>query len=340
MKTAIIVFLCIIILGLGGVFFFPKAEPIAIEESKPIVVLPEEKKTYTLLFAGDIMLARSVQKQIEREQDPLYPFARIADTVREADMAFANLEGPVSARGINQGSMYSFRFEPVGTMNSLRFAGFDVVSIANNHIWDWGKDALTDTVLHLDEAGIGHVGAGRNAAEANQPFIAQLDDTKIAMLGYTNLYPKSLEAGADYPGISSFDVSSTVDQVQRLKRIDGVDLAIVSLHWGTEYVTSSDAMQQGIARRLIDGGADLVIGHHPHVAQEVEKYGEGYIVYSLGNFVFDQNLSRITMKGLMVRAYIKDKKVERIEEIPIQLTPTFQPYIPGAPGDPELDVVE
>jgi poly-gamma-glutamate synthesis protein (capsule biosynthesis protein) len=236
--------------------------------------------------------------------------------------------------------MYSFRFEPVGTMNSLKFAGFDVVSLANNHIWDWGKDALSDTAFHLDEAGIGHVGAGRDAVEANRPFIAELGGTSIAIFGYTTLYPKSLQAGADYPGISSFDVSSTISQVQNLKSEGGAHLAIVSLHWGTEYVTSSDAIQQGIARRLIDGGVDLVIGHHPHVAQEVEQYGGGYIVYSLGNFVFDQNLSRITMKGLMVRAYIKDKKVERLEQIPIQLTPTFQPYIPGTPGDPDLDVVE
>jgi len=150
-----------------------------------------------MLFVGDIMLDRSVRRQIEKAQDPLYPFVRIADTLRAADLTFGNLEGPVSSRGTNQGSIYSFRFEPVGTINALTYAGFDVVSSANNHIWDWGSEALSDTFTHLDEAGIGHTGAGRNYEEANGPFFATLGDPsagsgqaiKIALLAFTNLYP-------------------------------------------------------------------------------------------------------------------------------------------------------
>jgi len=124
-----------------------------------------------MLFVGDIMLDRSVRRQIEKAQDPLYPFVRIADTLRAADLTFGNLEGPVSSRGTNQGSIYSFRFEPVGTINALTYAGFDVVSSANNHILDWGSEALSDTFTQLDEAGIGHTGAGRNYEEANGPFL-------------------------------------------------------------------------------------------------------------------------------------------------------------------------
>ena len=324
----------------GGVLFrFQQTYPVPIIGEAPVPVVAEPK-VYTLLFVGDVMLGRSVQNRINEAQDPLFPFIRIADITRAADITFANLEGPVSERGVNQGSQYSFRFEPVGTMSALSFAGFDVVSIANNHVWDWGKDALIDTVLHLDNAGIGHVGAGRNAEEAEKPFIAFLDTTKVAMLGYTNLYPESLEAGIDHAGVSSFAVSSTIERVRQLKEFADVDVVMVSLHWGTEYATSSDAYQQGVARALVDGGVDLVIGHHPHVVQEVERYKDGWIVYSLGNFVFDQFFSKETMSGLMVRALVRGGKVESIEQIQVQLTPDFQPYIVGQPGDPALDVVE
>lgn len=342
MRNALIVFLGMVILGTGAFLWSQSSRPVTPALATPglVVTPPPEAKTYTMLFAGDIMLARSVHKQIERAQDPLYPFLRIANTVRSADFAFANLEGPVSARGKDQGSIYSFRFEPVGTMNSLQFAGFDAVNLANNHIWDWGADALTDTVDYLDAAGIGHVGAGRTSEEANAPHLTQVGDAKIAMLGYTTLYPRSLEATPEAAGISSFRVSSTIAQIQQLKQSGAADLVIVSFHWGTEYEEHSTGSQQVIAHELIDAGADMIIGHHPHVVQEVEQYKNGWIVYSLGNFIFDQNLSRITMRGLMVRASVKDKKIEGLEQIPVQLTPTFQPYIVGAPGDPDLDVQE
>lgn len=341
MKRALIVLFTFIALGMGAMYLLRPTDSVVLPQPQSTVVpVRPDAKTYTLLFAGDIMLDRSVKNRIVEAQDPLFPFVRIADVTRAADIAFANLEGPVSQRGTNQGSQYSFRFEPVGTMNALAFAGFDVVSIANNHIWDWGKDALVDTITHLDDAGIGHVGAGRNADEAGRPFVAQLDDTKVALFGYTDLYPKNLEAGTDSPGIGSFAVSSTIERARNMKESGGADIVIVSLHWGVEYATSSNEYQQGIARALIDGGVDLVIGHHPHVVQEVEAYKDGWIVYSLGNFVFDQFFSEETMSGLMVEARIQNKKIEGIKEIPIRLTPTFQPYIVGAPGDPGLDVVE
>lgn len=338
MRKKVIIVLGVLAIG-AGVFFWLSPLGTLTHDGDVVAKPINEGEVRTLLFVGDIMLDRSVRKQIEREQDPLYPFVRIADTIRTADVAFANLEGPISDRGTNQGSIYSFRFEPVGTKHSLSFAGFDVVSLANNHIWDWGVDALTDTVRHLDEAGIGHVGAGRTSVEANTPFVTQVGDTKIAMLGYTNLYPRSLEATDNQPGVSSFRVASATEQIESLKAA-GTDIVIVSFHWGVEYEMHSTSSQQVIARALVDAGADLIIGHHPHAIQEVEEYQGKYIVYSLGNFVFDQNLSRFTMKGLMVRASVKDKKIEGLEQIPIQLTPTFQPYIPGTPGDPALEVIQ
>lgn len=336
MRRLLITLLILGVLG-GGLWYLTRHEESFLSEVLPALPsrLPESP-VRTLLFVGDMMFDREVKTQIVREQDPLYPFARIADRLRLADITFGNLEGPVSDRGINQGSKYSFRFEPVGTMQALSFAGFDVVSVANNHVWDWGKEALVDTITHLDAAGIGHVGAGRNVEEANAPFIAQLDSTRIAFLGYTNLYPRSLEAGADYAGISSYKASSSANQIRKLKA-EGADIVVVSFHWGEEYATSSNAAQQEIAHGLIDAGADLVIGHHPHVVQEVERYKDGWIAYSLGNFVFDQFFSKATMSGFIIEAIIDDGQVVRINQIPIELMPTFQPYVPGEAGNPNLD---
>lgn len=340
MKRALIVLIGIVAIAGGVLFRFQKERGEALPDFElPAPISAPAKEDYTMLFVGDMMFDREVKAQILREQDPLYPFMRIADTLRSADIAFGNLEGPISDRGTNQGSKYSFRFEPVGTVHALSFAGFDVVSIANNHIWDWGRQALTDTVQHLNPAGIGHVGAGRNEAEANAPFIAQLNTTRIAFLGYTTLYPRSLEAGEDYPGVSAYRASSTAQQISELKG-SGADIIVVSFHWGDEYATSSNQTQQEIARGLIDAGADLVIGHHPHVVQEVEKYKDGWIIYSLGNFVFDQFFSPETMSGFMAQARIADDRVKTVEQIPIKLTPTFQPYVVGAPGDPALEMVQ
>jgi poly-gamma-glutamate synthesis protein (capsule biosynthesis protein) len=280
-----------------------------------------------MLFVGDIMLDRLVAKRITRAQDPLLPFLFIASKLRSADIAFANLEGPVSDRGVNQGSKYSFRFEPVGTINALTFAGFDVINLANNHIWDWGTIALLDTLTYLRTAGIQTIGAGANAEEANRPAIVALGDTRVGFLGYTTLYPKSLEATAARAGVSSPPLSSITAQIVDLKASQHADLVVVSLHWGIEYEQHSTTSQQLFAHALIDAGADLVVGHHPHVAQEVERYKGKYIAYSLGNFVFDQDFSLETMRGLMLEVGVRNKQIEAVREIPIELTSIYQPKI-------------
>lgn len=290
-----------------------------------VVLRPE--RMYTMLFVGDIMLDRLVKKRIDRADNPLLPFLLIADVLRSADLAVANLEGPVSDRGVNQGSKYSFRFEPRGTMRALTFAGFDVINLANNHIWDWGTAALLDTLTHLRSAGIQTIGAGANQAEANQPAIATLGDARVGFLGYTTLYPKSLEATATRAGVSSPQLSLITAQIADLKANQNIDLVVVSLHWGIEYEDHSTTSQQLFAHALIDAGADLVVGHHPHVVQEVEKYHGKYIAYSLGNFVFDQDFSKETMQGLMFEVGVRNKQIEAVREIPVELSAIYQPRI-------------
>lgn len=283
-----------------------------------------QPKTTTLLFVGDVMLARGVEFYTEREAggDYHFPFARASSTLRAADLTVGNVEHPVSARGKNQGSQYSLRAKPE-VLAGLAEAGFDVVSLANNHIWDWGTDALSDTLSLLDGARIGHVGAGINEAEANQPLFIEKEENSFAFLSWTNLYPEGLEAKGSSPGVSRFREDEAVAQVRELSRAH--DIVTVLFHWGDEYKTSANDLQKRIARALVDAGADLVVGHHPHVVQEVERYKGGWIAYSLGNFVFDQGFSEETMRGLALRVTVKDGRVERVEELRTQMNAHFQP---------------
>ena len=292
-----------------------------------------KKEPYTILFAGDIMLTRGVAGKVERfgEGDYTYPFVYITDVLQSADIAFANLEGPISSRGKNQGSIYSFRMEPK-VIAGLTFAGFDVLSVANNHIWDWGSDALEDTLNILEVNNIIPVGAGRNYAEANTAKTVALGNTKIAFLAYTNLMPQSLQAIKDAPGLSEFNFLAITERIKKAKAEN--DIVVVSLHWGEEYEPYPTASERETAHAFVDAGADLIIGHHSHVVRDVERYVPaldanrvGWIAYSLGNFVFDQNFSEETMRGLLLEATIQNENISNTTIIPVELTATFQPHI-------------
>jgi len=292
----------------------------------------EEKKSLTMVFVGDIMLDRGVEAVVNNYSNYRYPFLKTVDVLKSADLAFGNLEGPISNGGQKQGSIYSFRFEPEA-INGLKFAGFDVLSLANNHILDYGREALKDTISILGENNISLIGAGENYLEANKPLIKELrgsDDlsqVKIAFIGYALMNPKSYEASKDYSGTSSFELERVKNEVKMIKALDIADIVIVSLHWGEEYQIRSNKKQQEIGRALAEVGADLIVGHHPHVVQELERYKNSWIAYSLGNFIFDQNFSEETMSGLMLRAEIQDKKIKIVEPIDIKIDDSFQPKL-------------
>jgi len=272
-----------------------------------------------ILFVGDVMLSRQVGKVMEREQNYKYPFLRVASILQEADIVFGNLEGPISSRGYDAGSEYSFRGDP-RVVEGLSFAGFDVMSLANNHIWDWGAEAIDDTISILSDNGIATVGAGNDFNEANSPSIIDLDDTSVGFLSYTTLYPEGLKATKEGAGVSNIDLA--LQKVAELA--ENVDVVIVSLHWGEEYELLSNESQQKLSRSLIDVGADIIVGHHPHVTQEVERYKNGWILYSLGNFVFDQTFSEDTRTGMVAQATINGDVIE-LSTKRIYISETFQP---------------
>ncbi|OGM97462.1 MAG: hypothetical protein A2735_01885 [Candidatus Yanofskybacteria bacterium RIFCSPHIGHO2_01_FULL_41_21] len=324
-KNYLIIFTTVVVIvvvgfGIKRNIFLNKVFSVDFINTQSSEPTPAPSET-NMLFVGDIMLSRSVGALMTTKNDYLWPFRQIADFLNGADLTFANLETPVSNRGVKVGSIYSFRSDPK-VVSGLIFAGFDILSVANNHAWDYGRDAFSDTLYHLAEAGISYVGGGHNEYEAHTGVIKKVGKTDVGFLGYTNLLPKSVSATGDSAGVAVLDEVKMVDDIQLMKSRS--KLVVVSFHWGEEYIPVHNALQEEIAHKAIDAGADLIIGHHPHVVEDVEQYKGKYIVYSLGNFVFDQNFSVETMTGLAVKVWLKDSKINRLEKIPIHISNQYQ----------------
>ena len=249
---------------------------------------------------------------------------KIAEDLEEADILFGNLEGPISTRGTKIGSIYSFRMDPQA-VEGLKYAGFDVLSLANNHALDYGRVALEDTMTILGDEGIDYIGVGYE--EAFSVKIKKVGGQKIGFLAYTDLGSRFFRAREDHLGITwvqEGDIDKIREDIREAKK--GVDVLVISLHSGEEYASLPAVFQEEFSKACIDAGADIVIGHHPHVVQPVEKYRDGWIAYSLGNFVFDQGFSSETMKGLLLEIVIINGKIRKVNLREIKISPLFQPY--------------
>ncbi|HEY4490283.1 MAG TPA: CapA family protein [Candidatus Paceibacterota bacterium] len=285
----------------------------------------EDAQTTTLLFVGDIMLSREIEKIVYKEQDPLYHFLRTAGLTQSTDISFANLEGSVSVRGVNQGSEYSFRTHP-DLLKGLAYAGFDIVSVANNHIFDWGPLAFEDTLMYLKQNAVLPVGGGENYNEAHKPVKIEKNGETFCFLAYSQFAPEYISNKGSSPTVARLVEGDIKDDLMQSGN-NGCGFITVSLHWGNEYEAHPTVDQREIAHVIIDSGANLIIGHHPHVVQDVEEYKDGVIAYSLGNFIFDQNFSPETREGLIFKVNVRGGSVESFEKIKIHFTDTFQPFV-------------
>ncbi len=292
-----------------------------------------------LVAVGDIMLDRGVEYMVmnKGEGDFKFPFLKIADYLLGADILFGNLESVISDKGVKVGSVNSFRAEPE-SIDGLQYAGFDVVSAANNHALDYTSEALKDSLARLKEAGIDYVGVGFTEEESFSLKIKEIGNTKIGFLAYTNLGPAVWKAIGERPGIAWINDDSLgliKQDIISAKKL--VDVLTVSLHWGDEYFKKPSWQQVKLAEFFIDSGADLIIGHHPHVAQPIERYKEGFIAYSLGNFIFDMGFSEETMKGMILEVMIENKDIKEVIQREIKISPYFQPYINSGPSIIPID---
>lgn len=268
----------------------------------------------SLVAVGDVMLGRGVGVRIGANS-PFYPFVSTQELTGEAHVAFANLECPLTSRGVPQvGIALCARPE---VAEGLSYAGFDVLSLANNHSADCGELGLLDTLDRLGENGIAGVGVGRNAREVHRPVIVEAEGMRIAFLAYNHIQPRYAGTGEAVYGPAWLEPAAVCDDVKRAR--DQADFVVVSFHWGNEYTLVPDAFQQEVARRVVESGADLVVGHHPHVAQGVAFLDGGFVAYSLGNFVFDQPFSVETAQGLMLYSLLEDGALKQVRLIPVQI---------------------
>lgn len=240
---------------------------------------------------GDIMLARTIGARYER--DPSHsPFAAVASILRDADVAIGNLECTIGTGGAPAKKAFTFRAPP-STIATLTDAGIDVVSLANNHTMDFGPDLLASTAKALDDAKIGHAGAGASEDDAHRAALLDVKGVRLAFLGYVHVPAegpggfdtKSWDAKGASAGVAWADTARIAADVAAAKA--NADVVVVMLHSGYEQSMNANVIQRQIAHAAVDAGAGIVIGAHPHVLQGTERYKNAFIAYSLGNFVFD-----------------------------------------------------
>jgi len=239
----------------------------------------------TILLVGDIMLDRSVEDLIE-QNSIYYPFQKISHFLRGIDIVFGNLEGPaVSNPPEFPANSLKFAFNPE-VIKGASWSNFNLFSLANNHTPDMGKEGLEETKKWLRKHGIAFVGDPLSGSSDNLNSSFFRDN--ITFLAFNQIFPFMDKE------------EEMIKAIRTVKFLTPDNFLIVSMHWGEEYKLINSPAQQKLAHKIIEAGADLIIGHHPHVVQNIEKYQGKLIFYSLGNFIFDQYFSPDTQQGLAV----------------------------------------
>ncbi|MGD9897647.1 MAG: CapA family protein [Calditrichaceae bacterium] len=285
-----------------------------------------------LYFTGDVSLVNHFEQHVANRFD--YPFSNLS-AMRDADIFMINLESPFTVRGNPVEKQFTFRASPKYA-GMLKESGVDIVTLANNHMYDYGETGIFDTIGLLDSVGIKHVGAGRNLIDARQPVIFDIHGLKLAYLAYYGTGPHSdshpaTEADA---GTAMRNLAYIKEDIQKIR--DQVDYIVINFHWGVEKANYPEESEKYYARKSIDYGADLIVGHHPHVLQGVELYKGKVIAYSLGNFIFGGN-GRTFETSAVLKILINpaNKGIYKAMIIPIGIS-FWQPYFLGNEASKEV----
>jgi len=322
--------LIIVIVSFAGILFkynigdaiLQKSNGFGTANQKNVVV--QEKKGISISFVGDILLASRIGININQYGTD-YPFEKVKTLLSTSDFAVGNLESAVAVTGTPiSGKEYTFRADPK-VIAGIKNSGLDIVSLANNHVLDFGRDAFIETLRHIKDSGLNYIGAGEDIDEAYRPVIVEKDGKKAAVFAASRVIP----SGSWYAGINTSGVAgayNTERLVEEIENVRGnVDYVIVYLHWGTEREQEPNKLQKSLARLLIDSGADVVVGTHPHVLQGFEFYKGKVIAYSLGNFIFT-NYNNPTV---ILNVVFDNKRVESVEVIPCMI----KSYVPEPAND-------
>lgn len=284
-----------------------------------------DARTVHVAAVGDIMLDRSLGHVIE-SGDLSYPFAGVREVLATADITVGNLESSLGDSGEPVAKSYNFQAPPEAA-ESLALAGFDVMSLANNHAMDFGSEALIQAIDLLERNGIAAVGAGADYSDARKPVIIEEAGIRVAFLAYvdvpvevTGFDTRTWEAGVDSPGLAWAYPNLISEDVRTAK--SNSDVVVVLLHSGYEFLQEPSPPQIASARAAIDAGASLVISHHSHLLQGVEYYRDGVIAYGLSNFAFDMDGSP---DSAILNVWLDGEGVHHIEFVPISIGPWGQP---------------
>lgn len=274
-------------------------------------------KSLTISFAGDIMLSRGVQVHLDSHGYD-YPYTEVREIFLNDDWTVGNLECPISENknAAAKAKRFIFRAD-IANAGALKRAGFDCLSLANNHSMDYQSKGLSDTMHFLSENGLSYVGAAENAF-GNFSRIFEKNGIRIGLLAYSTFPPEGFfydEDRATIKYISPADMDKLREDLQALD----CDFKIVYFHWGREFVPYPIETQQILAKKAIDDGADFVLGTHPHVLQPSESYKGKYIYYSIGNFIFDTQIPPNTDKGMILQLTINKQGLVEIREIPVKI---------------------
>jgi len=285
-----------------------------------------------LRFGGDCLLADHYDSD---GADVTRAFSQLWH-LSSADLAMVNLECPITQRGAPREKPFTFRMNP-RNLAAFSTAGIDLVTIANNHVYDYDSVGLFDTLRNLDSAGIAHVGAGMNSAEARRPVIRSFGGTRIAFLAYYSGGEAPVATGTS-PGVAERSLGVIQDDVRRLRTGQMADIIVANIHWGVEKETLPEPDQMRFAHAMVDMGVDVVVGHHPHVLQPIERYHNGVIAYSLGNLVFGGN-SRSSYDTALLEIEIRGRTAtHRI--IPVRVENYAARLLEGPPAFALIDSLE
>ncbi len=310
---------------LGAVPALPAVVSPVSRPVNPVPLLPKPQ-SLSLLFVGDIMLDRGVRAVVEREAagDYNWLFDSVRPVLQSGDLVFGNLEGPAAESGANHGSQYSFRMDP-RSLRAVVAAGFDILSVANNHSGDWGREAFVDTVNNLKDYQLGAVGNRRSIHTVDDMRIIEAQGYQIGFLAATDVGSEWLKPGEIEPGVWLASDPRWPEAIREAAPL--VDFLVVSYHFGEEYQTVPSARQRELAELAIDNGATIVVGHHPHVLQPVATYKNGLIAYSLGNFIFDQDFSDATKAGGILKVNLNKQGIVDWELLPTQADHWYRPTL-------------
>jgi poly-gamma-glutamate capsule biosynthesis protein CapA/YwtB (metallophosphatase superfamily) len=260
---------------------------------------------------GDITFGEQVGQYGAR-----YPWTNVAATLRTADITVGNLETSVSTRGIAADKQYVFRGSPSSLVPLARQAGFDVLTLANNHSVDYGRDALVDTVRSVHAAGIQPIGAGVDERRARLPAIVDAGGLRVAFLGYSDVNPLGFPAGPTTAGTARADTAAIATDVHAALRRS--DVVVCYFHWGTELHPEPDARQMQFAAACLQAGASVVLGAHPHVFGPVRRPTSATLVaWSLGNFVFPS--SGVTARTAILHVNVDRRGVRGFRLLPVAI---------------------